>query len=142
MDELQLAYFAGLFDGEGHVGLHLRSVDNGIDTTLVITNTHRNVFLPLLPEFGGAIKTRQKTASHHRQVYHWQACGMNAERFARAIRPYSIIKAEEIDFYLSFCQQFLRRHLHRLLTDEELEEREKQVSSFLKLREQDGIPTT
>lgn len=92
------AYFAGFFDGEGCVLVHLRKTS--MQCMLVVVNTHRGILDELQAAYGGNVKTRGSEPSHRMQQYNWNICGEQAEVFARDILPHSIVKAPQLELFL------------------------------------------
>jgi hypothetical protein len=119
----QLAYVAGLFDGEGWISVARsgRTSKNIIRYTLQIGIA--NAYLPVLEEvradFGGTINSQGKT---NLQVYTWRAATDIAYDFMQAVRPYLRIKARQADLAIEYLEK-VKRTKGRV-TPEELEFRE------------------
>lgn len=94
-DELELAYFAGFFDGEGSVGMyeHGRYVVN-------VANTDVRPLARAKELWGGHLNLQGKQKYSVRDLWHWNLYGHFARPFLEDIRPYSRLKAEQIDVYL------------------------------------------
>ena len=107
--ETTKAYFAGLFDGEGSLFIH-RSNANPHQRTLrvKVTNQSFDVLESIKTIFGGSVS---QTTDQNR-CKHWVIMGEPARHFLLAIRPYSRIKAEQIDVALEFFE--LRKGLLRV----------------------------
>lgn len=89
---------AGFFDGEGSVSV-LRRVRGGFIEHMLAVAVGQNDQRPLLAlrdEYGGS-QCNSKTPSG---CWRWRIHGGQAEAFLRRIRPYSIVKAEQIDLAL------------------------------------------
>jgi LAGLIDADG-like domain len=108
-------YLAGLFDGEGCVTIWTRR-NGAIVLILAISNGHRGVLEQCQERFGGSI--RKKTRTENAPVYDWQVSGPKAEVFARAILPFSIVKAAQLELFLE-ARSILQRGQSRKLTDPE-----------------------
>jgi hypothetical protein len=111
--EADLAYLAGLFDGEGTVAVYETTVGTKAGNPrpaflyqVQIANTHWPVIQWILDKVGGTWARKTKAKAHHRQGYVWRLTGQKAADFMELIRPYCIIKASQIDKALAF-----RRHL-------------------------------
>lgn len=110
MTDLETAYLAGLFDGEGNVGVHrCRATKNGrlyLRLVVKVTNTHRGCldFARLAFGTGTIAEDKRPDMTNRRPCYRWVIVGKTAERFLRAVRPHLIIKADQVDQVLS------RRH--------------------------------
>lgn len=109
-------YFAGLFDGEGMVALHPRNIKKfpGVFSLLIsITNCDRRPLDKAQALYGGnVIVGKPKQNPKHRQVFIWRACSGSAVPFLEVIRPYLLIKGEQVDVALSWFQQ-KRKHSNK-----------------------------
>jgi hypothetical protein len=111
---MHLQYAAGLFDGEGHVGIikkMLASKPNhiGYYISAGITMTHYPTLKAFHDQFSGRIDNHTPPAKpSHRQCFHWGISDRMAVTFLRAIRPYTVIKADEIDLALALGEHIKR----------------------------------
>lgn len=111
--ELEKAYAAGLFDGEGCVQLYMRPGDyskpkdkrtnNSFRSNLSLANVDPTPVHWVKERWGGSFKTnhgpwRQKAG--YRACYYLQLTAKDAERFARDIYPYAIVKREQLRLWL------------------------------------------
>lgn len=94
------AYFAGLFDGEGHVELRVTQ-NTRPDNFRLRTYLHvsqkadvRPLFL-LQEHYGGSLRMNPNTG-----VTDWRVGALQAETFARDILPYVIVKKAELELWL------------------------------------------
>ncbi|GHH57838.1 hypothetical protein [Lentzea cavernae] len=100
----ELAYIAGLIDGEGCLliyrkkdsrgGLHFRCI-------LRIANTSLRVIAWLQVRLGGTAVPAQKPRAHHLQVYQWPCEGPRLAALLVAVRPHLVIKPELADLLIS-----------------------------------------
>lgn len=111
----QLAYAAGLFDGEGTVGIYetKNRARNGDPTVgwhyeVQIANTDIRVIAWLLEIVGGSSAKKSRSKEHWRQGYVWRLTGGNAAEFMGAIRPFTIIKSEQIDLAMKWRADHFR----------------------------------
>lgn len=100
LSETEKAYLAGIFDGEGTVGYYPA---NGSHTIYVqVTNTDSRVInwvKNLIP--GGFVKTRKRHVNR-KPVWEWLVRDRDlAIEVLNIIRPYLIIKADQVDLLLS-----------------------------------------
>ncbi len=107
--DLDDVYFAGLFDGEGCVTAVLKN-GRALSMWLTIGNKHHGVLEYGIRKYGG-------TLTPNGSVRNWQIYGMQAERFARAIEPYSIIKRPQLLKFLE-GRKLLNEKGRTGLTDE------------------------
>lgn len=100
-DSISNEYWAGLFDGEGCVLIHkLR----GVPTTIRCQLCQKGSFIIRLAKsyWGGAIAKRNQEGNY----WNWVIDGSGAERFLKAIRPYSVIKRTQIECALEYYTMF------------------------------------
>lgn len=102
MADVEVAWFAGLFDGEGSVVMKHRARARG-SVYISITNT----VLPLLEKvrtFTGVGRIEFKPVSEknpkHADCYTWICGGTQAREILRQVRPWLIVKAERADAVL------------------------------------------
>jgi hypothetical protein len=108
--DLVLAWASGFFDGEGCVVVELSKSPAsaaGYRTSLHATVTQTSI--PCLEifvkHFGGAIKTYQFTSPNSTRwavQYTWAVRNEKALEFIKAIRPFSVVKASQIDEALKY----------------------------------------
>lgn len=102
MEEREKAYIAGLFDGEGDVGIYSpKSSKNGkryLRVTVRITNTHRPVldWVRLVVGNGNVGEHKRTDMTNRKPVYRWQISNANARVFLREILPYLHIKTDKV----------------------------------------------
>lgn len=112
MKPTELAYFAGLLDGEGCIRVKRQRKYWGPKQALdgwqygvavYIANTVRAPLDQVCTLFGGSV-ARQSSQGREGQkpVYRWTIGQLQAERFLRAVRPYMRIKHAQADNALAF----------------------------------------
>ncbi len=131
--DIDLAYMAGIVDGEGTIGARRRTNAKGqayVDFSISVANTDRRLIDWIQERFPGAVDLREQRQSHkHKPLYRWTVNGQKGATIISALRPYLVIKAEQADVYVA-----LRATIGNgsALTDEVREYRE---SLVLRLRE-------
>lgn len=92
----ELAYFAGFFDGEGMVAIYPRKY------VAALANTDVRPLQRAQEIWGGYICSQNADTrpAAIRDLWRWQIYGHNARAFLEDIRPYVILKSEQIDVYL------------------------------------------
>ncbi|KKN24648.1 hypothetical protein LCGC14_0892740 [marine sediment metagenome] len=105
VDEKQLAYIAGIFDGEGCVLVRKRAWGN--DVRLIVTNTHLGLLNWLRDKLGvGRITPSCGTAETRKPCYHWElTTSSNCFLLAKALIPYTIVKRDKLLQLVSFMHQ-------------------------------------
>ena len=93
----ELAYFAGFFDGEGCVAIYKKKY------VVSLTNTDVRPLKKVQEMWGGFINVQKKENRRFaiQDIFRWQVYGHNARPFLEAIRPFVLVKREQIDIYLS-----------------------------------------
>ena len=92
IEKTDLAYFAGFFDGEGHIGIYPKKY------LATIGNTDK---LPLerAKELWGGSITYQDRGLNQR-IWRWSVYGANSRKFLEDILPYVLNKKAQIEVYL------------------------------------------
>ena len=96
------AYFAGLFDGEGTVGVYSRSDGNGFASITNITNTNKIPLEELVSIFGGKISSRDDASKNWKLLYSWKIYGESQILFLKMILPYLRIKTKQVLLFLEY----------------------------------------
>ena len=125
-----LAYIAGIVDGEGCITLaratrkHPTSLCGySIDTLVIVSNTNKWLLEYLKFAFGGSVRA-QKLGENRKVCYHWRLSSRQAEAFLELILPYLHLKRPQAELALKFQHERARRgelgKHKKLKTDEEL----------------------
>jgi hypothetical protein len=109
MKESDLAYVAGLFDGDGCIYIKknlpsaLRRMKNpGYEIAVAIANTYPPILKELKNWFGGTIKKTKRKKDNHSILYQWGLTSKSALPFLRMVYPYLRIKKEQVMWALLF----------------------------------------
>jgi hypothetical protein len=70
IQEEKIAWFAGLFEGEGTF-----CITNGFASKISITSTDKDVLLKVQEYFQGNLIESKKQKNHHKIPYIWSLCG-------------------------------------------------------------------
>lgn len=97
---MDIKYIAGLFDGEGYVGVIHNRHANGHVLAVTITNTSSAAFPGLNALYPGAITSSK--GGMQRYCFTWRLNGPYALRFLQDIAPHVIIKKDQVDLALTF----------------------------------------
>jgi hypothetical protein len=99
------AYAAGLFDGEGHISIQTPLLkENGRRyhrLMLSLVNTDKRLVDWLIEQFGGYVSYHRRPTNGHQDSWGWATNSQVAEQFLRAIQPYAVLKAEQIEIALA-----------------------------------------
>lgn len=101
MNEADLNYVAGLFDGEGHcrIGRYKASKNGKFYERAIatITNTDRRGLDFVQKVFNkGSVTTSQRPVGR-KTVYRWTVTNSSAVEILKLIRPYLKIRGEQVD---------------------------------------------
>ena len=97
VSDVDLAYAAGFFDGEGCIMI---AKNGAIDVR--ITNTALNVLQKLQSTFGGNIGNRAQTVNKKQSAYGFY--GDNAIEFIKKIKPFLIEKLPQAETILEYYE--------------------------------------
>jgi len=131
---VELAYIAGLLDGEGCItiaaGFRNRNNPNW-NPEYALHVSVSNQFLPALEYLKSA--TGLGSIHHDRgHNFKWQISCQQAAEFLKYLRPHLIIKAKQADIAIKF-QSLLSVWTHRTLTDSQTQERSELKQEIMRL---------
>jgi hypothetical protein len=107
MTEIEIAYLAGLFDGEGCI--HIKKtrrpdtpcgVQYALQTSVRMTN--KNAVDKFYNAFGGHVYPCSKRFPWHKDMWQWIALSSIAQVFLMDTMPYLIVKKDEAKLALEF----------------------------------------
>lgn len=105
-EDLEAAYAAGLFDGEGHIGITVTKNGRGEKyhrLQVNVTNTNITVIHWLFERFGGCIHNpRYFTSENWREAHRWTIADGKASSFLQTVLPYLIIKKSQAELAIEF----------------------------------------
>lgn len=129
MNELDLSYAAGLFDGEGCIMIS-RSRARGNDSTkymlyVTVANTDVEIMSWMFQMFGGALKAARIVDGQRfgrKPCYHWRLASSKAERFLLTLTPFLRIKRKQAELALEFRRSLCVRKNgpHGQMVDDEI----------------------
>src|SRR6185369_8308059 len=90
---MNLAYVAGLVDGEGCIGF--TQCRSNMIPRICITNTNKKLIEMLYYKFGGCIFNAKRVKSNWKEAYHWVVTSKAAIEFLEKIQKYLILKFEQ-----------------------------------------------
>ena len=123
MEREELAYTAGLFDGEGYISI---GISDGYHRPFVgMSNTHLATLTRLQQQWGGGVRRLPERPTETKPCYQWMIGGaIQVGEFLRAVRPWLIIKEPEAWLALEFLAQRRRCTRRQPVTPEEYALRE------------------
>lgn len=142
MKTKDIAYCAGLFDGEGCVivnwktyrskSLHRKVGKQRFATYINVSNIDGRVIDKLCSVFGGT--PYRSWAGRNRAMYQWRVSGKNAERIVRKMYPYLISKKEQAKLFLDFRDVVNKNSNFRPLLDSDRKERDRICDEIKKIK--------
>lgn len=97
-----LIYFAGLFDGEGSIGVYRYGPKKAarLNLSIAVTNTNLEVMQWIAATFKGNV--REKTFYGRKRAWSWATAARNAGTILKAIYPFLVIKRDEAALAIEF----------------------------------------
>lgn len=143
-NKLELAYLAGIIDGEGCITINLRHPRDGRsirhDLNVQCNMQNQKAILLLGQIFGGLKNYRVKDKKSNKIVYEWRVSNRKAYECLKQLFPYLRVKKEQALLGIEFhekCMDIKRIGKfggERKLTTEELEIRTKYRRKLQKLK--------
>lgn len=104
MKDVELAYAAGIFDGEGTVGIYNTGAGRGLEhygLSLAVASSDPVILEWLQERWGGRFRWSLRSSSK-KPVGDWKLNGAAAVAFLIDIQPYLLIKAAQAEVAKSF----------------------------------------
>lgn len=99
-----MPYIAGLFDGEGSVGIYTNGQGHGrtlrVQITQTVTPQSTALFAATKARWGGSLCSYNKAL--RRPAWNWQVSAKTGYVFLRDIRPWLVLKADQADVVLAW----------------------------------------
>ena len=99
--DTDLAYFAGIIDGEGSFAIH----NNGTHRfalQLQIGNTSPLLMEWVRSRFGGSVNLEKRNNPRHKPVFRWLAQADALDQILPALLPYLVVKKAQADLFLAY----------------------------------------
>jgi len=114
----QLAYLAGIIDGEGSIYIGNFSCNPKTkipyyQTNIQVTNTDKPLIDWLHEVFGGLVSKRtikQHAENSRKQAYMWTASGERVTHLCELILPYLIVKTKQCEIMIKMRATFTQNH--------------------------------
>ena len=149
VSKIDLAYTAGLIDGEGSISIlrARRSNPNYKSPAYILsvtcTNTHKGIIEWMHEMFGAskALRQRHRNNPKWKDSYHWCTAANMALEFLQQIQPYLRIKRKQAELAINFQQNRTRKKKlissgiknGYILSPETIQEREKVYIKMIRL---------
>lgn len=136
LTDTELAYVAGLVDGEGSIWSSYPKTGMR-PLALVVSMIHRPTIEWLHGKCGGYVSPRRSNAANARQAWVWHLHGIRSGSLLKRIIPFMVTKREEAEVGLKLWATFWVNQWRGRLTEETvaLRRRHGQELRDLKLRE-------
>ena len=130
LSDTDIAYLAGVFDGEGHISvLKDKRGHNAYSLHLIINITSLETVYRFRDSFGGTVgaNTSENNKRKGKPIYRWVVCGKRAESVLRTLFPYLHIKRKEAEIVFQIRSYWHSMHgeAKKHLVAQLLEERHK-----------------
>jgi hypothetical protein len=116
---MEIAYAAGLFDGEGYVRVAKWEKPNSRHVRYQVIGGIGMTYLPVIQalrdQFGGSVnQNRHDLRNPNARIqFTWHIASQTAATFFRLIQPHLIVKREEVDLALQL-QDDIDKYRHKL----------------------------
>jgi hypothetical protein len=145
MRNVDWAYFAGLFDGEGCVSIQqvtrktatvsCRAGTTVTNASLRISNNNPAPLTELEQIFGGRVRLHSRSGDS----WVWICQGYKALQFANGILPYTRIKTGQLEIYIAFADLKRKKALGTTsLSKKEIRDRERMIVKLKEVRVKEG----
>ena len=119
MKQVDIAYCAGLVDGEGYVGIKKSKAyacqgrkTPGYHARIQVRMVDEPAVKLLADLFSGTYYKEQPNANNGRPLFCWQVSDLSAERVLRILRPFLRVKAVQADIIFAFRELQATRSKH------------------------------
>ena len=106
LSNTEIAYFAGLFDGEGSIAVYTNKGDKSARFGITVGMVNPTVIEELRLAFGGSIYKQMRAG---RPVYYWRTFGKRAELVLKILLPFLRVKREEAELAIAYRQYNYRQ---------------------------------
>lgn len=100
--EAELAYFAGILDGEGSFVLHRHKDGYRFACQMQVGNTDVRLLEWIRARFGGSVNRERRPNTTHKPVYRWVSQADTMDAVITAVLPYLIVKKDQAELMLAY----------------------------------------
>lgn len=118
MKKEDLAYTAGIIDGEGCIGLHKRGSRNGVYLSVSVGITDEWMCQWLKFAYGGGVYIYYSKNPKWKNHWEWSVAGKRALDFLKLIYPYLRLKKPQAEIAIKFQEEKINRVRTRPLSKE------------------------
>lgn len=132
-DLMDLAYLAGIIDGEGTIGITVSKpykdrISPSFKVYVSVTMTDPNIPYLIYGIFGGSVNNYPSRHEHHKPTTIWRSSCSTAVLVCKTLHPYLRLKKQQAEMAIDFDQ--LPRKAGRALTPEQIAERYEYVEAI------------
>ena len=138
--EVELAYAAGIVDGEGYVGIKCSEREKEQKSRshrvyLSVGNTDERMVKFLNDKFGGTYYYAERGSSspNAKPMYTWKLSAISAVTFLKQVLPYLITKKERAEIAIKFQDTISNANKAKGITEELLEIRDAYMGEMFRL---------
>ena len=102
MNEHEIAYLAGIVDGEGSINILAKPKTRQIQLRLQVANTSTDLIDWLEEKCGGKVYYHKMHSTYHKQRYDWVVTGKEAKAVIKILLPLLIVKKRQATLALTF----------------------------------------
>jgi hypothetical protein len=112
---IDVAYMAGLIDGEGCIHISRDNKNGHVYYTLILTiaNSDPRMLLWIEERFGGKVVPKTRCKSNRLQAWAWSVVSREAETVLRLITTYLVSKKDQAELALRFRDSFVNVPVHK-----------------------------
>lgn len=107
LTDTQLAYTAGIVDGEGCISVHRQKRSHTI--RVHVTNTNADLIARLLDWFGGHVYASIRKNPRHKDAFVWEVSALQAGIFLQQILPFLFLKRAQAEVVLELQATKIRK---------------------------------
>lgn len=99
-----LAYTAGIIDGEGNIRLNKAYKSRCYTPLLTVTNTNPIITDWLQFFYGGSVGVYKSGKANWKPSYYWRLCGVEVVNLLKLVKPYIKLKVPQVELILKFWE--------------------------------------
>jgi len=141
MEELTLAYTAGLIDGEGYIGLIPNCrVHTSLIPKVKVASVSPEIVEFLHLTFGGHLDKARQNKGNRKESYMWSLSNkIHVYKFLMDLRPYLRLKFKQADLICDYCQQCTYAEMRNKKTKQSATEKRMWFYNQIRLLNHRGI---
>jgi hypothetical protein len=104
LTEVEIAYFAGIIDGEGCFSLRpqVGLGDAVYVAALSVGNTDARLMQWIHQRFGGSLQLESRSNPKHQPVWRWVASSTDIDQILQRVLPYLVVKQRQAELFVAY----------------------------------------